>query len=111
MAEDNQLAVVRGQCSDDSFNLDGSFAPFAFLFGRQVCALDWQIESVAFRPGDEGLFASGGATEMIDRGVVSDLVEPGRKLELGAVTVEGVVDLDEDFLREVERSEERRVGQ
>src|ERR1051326_6007067 len=39
---------------------------------------------------------------MIDRGIVSNLVDPSREFELGAITTEGVVNLDEDLLGEVE---------
>ncbi len=39
---------------------------------------------------------------MVDRGVVSDAIDPRRELILGAVLGQGVIDLDEDFLRNVE---------
>src|SRR6185369_4268794 len=51
---------------------------------------------------DEGLFAGGGAAEVVDGRVVGNFVNPGRKLELGAVATERAVNLDEDFLGQVE---------
>jgi len=39
--------------------------------------------------------------EVIDREVVRDLEEPARELELGAVAIDVIEDLDEGLLREV----------
>jgi hypothetical protein len=41
--------------------------------------------------------------EMVDGGVAGDPEKPGRELELRVVAVESLEDLQEDFLRQIER--------
>ena len=42
------------------------------------------------------------AAQVIDGGVVSDLVNPGGEFEFRAIAAERAVDLDEDFLSQIE---------
>src|SRR4051794_32978637 len=103
MSQDDQLSIRGGQRPHHCFNFTTSFLTLAFLFRCKQPALQRKFVSIAVRAHHQRLFASLMPPQMIDRAVVSDLVNPRREFELGTVPRQGTVNLNEDFLRQVER--------
>src|ERR1044071_243954 len=103
MAQQDEFPVSGRKPANDLFNLRAALRSFALLFGREMAALKRQVILLSLKLVGERLRAVAVATQMVNGGVVRDLVNPGRELELGAVAPKRVVDLDEDLLRQIQR--------
>src|SRR6266404_9745623 len=103
MTEDNQLAIVSRQGSNDRFDFDAPFFSFAFLLWSEATTFNGQFILITFGASNKGLFASSVAAQMIDGGIMSNLVDPGGKLKLSSITRQRAIDLYENLLSQVQR--------
>src|SRR3989442_10154942 len=88
MPQRDQFAISRGQQLHYRFNLRSSLFSFAFLFGRGAATFDHRFTSLAIGSAGKCLLAHRKATDMIDRSVVRDLVNPRREFEFGSIRSE-----------------------
>src|SRR5205085_7094576 len=104
VSEHDEFAVGVRELADDFLDLCAPLAALALLFGRERLARERLLEGVPALAFEFQLFGARAAqaAQVVDGRVVRDAVNPGGELELGAVARERAVDLDEDFLREVE---------
>src|ERR1700694_2670864 len=102
MSQHDQFA--KGSGEQLHYGLD--FAPpllsFALLLWRKPAALDQNFPALAIDPTGQSLVAHGVTAQMIDRGIVRNLVDPGRELKLRTIARQRVIDLDKDFLGQIE---------
>src|SRR3712207_1803614 len=104
-SQDDQLAVGGREFLPARLDLGPPLAPLALLLGRRGGARQRALEGASALALGVEVFGAGRAraAQVVDGGVVRDAVNPRRELELGAVARERAVDLDEDFLRQIER--------
>src|ERR1043165_3465787 len=102
MTEQDQFPVCGRELTNDVLYLLAPLLACVLLFRRKPSALKRQLARLAFNPACQRLLARAVTTQMVNRRVVRDLVNPGRELKLRAVAAERVIDFDEDFLRQVQ---------
>ena len=103
MPQDDQFAISCGKGAHHGFDFRAPFLLLAFLLGREPQTLQRDFTALGISAGDQRLPAHGVTPQMIDSCVVGDFVYPGRKLEFRAIAPQRVVNLDKDFLGQVER--------
>src|SRR3954452_13187390 len=103
MAQQDQVAICRGQAANGGLDLGPPFGALVVLLGGRGAALDLQLVRAIGILCFEALSSRGRATQVIDSGIVRDAIKPGRELVLGTVFTERIVNFYENFLRDVER--------
>src|ERR1051325_12038472 len=103
MTQNYQLTIGSRQRTDHAFNFQSPLFFFTLLFGTEAVAFQREFVVVRFGAVGQRTLAAGIAAQMIDGSVMSNLVNPGRELELGTITRQRTVDLDKNFLGQIER--------
>src|SRR5687768_7402166 len=103
MPEHDELAIGRGQPLNYVVDLRSPFTSLAILFRGRLRTFDLKLIRAVRVFGFEALRADRVSAHVIDRGIVRDAIEPGRKFVFGTVTGKRIVDLYKNFLRNVER--------
>src|SRR6185295_5348804 len=99
MAQDDKLAISSWQRTHHAFNFYSPFFTFALLFRAESRAFQRQVVIVSFSAVDQRAFAAEIPAEVIDGGVMRNLVNPGGELKLRPVPRQRAIDLDKNFLR------------
>src|SRR6266850_6804158 len=103
MTQDNQLAIVCRQCSDNRLDFNAAFFSLALLLWTEATAFNRQFILVTLNPIHERLLASGVSTQMIYCRIMRNLVDPRGKLKLSSIARQRAIDLYENLLGQIQR--------
>ena len=103
MPQQYKVTICRRQQFYNSLYLGPPLRPFMVLFGRRPPAFDLELVRAIRVLGLETLGVDRVSPHVVYRSVVGDAIKPGRELIFGTVFLERIVDLDENFLGDVER--------
>src|SRR6266508_4256291 len=98
MAQNNQLTIGGRKRTHHYFYFYPPLFPFTLLLRGETFALERKLVTVAFGPVDQGSFTPGVPAQVINRRVMCNLVNPGRKFKLRTIARKRPIDLNEDFL-------------
>src|SRR6185369_15414655 len=95
--------ICSGQAFYYRLDLRSPLTELAILLRRRVWALDLALIRTVTIFGFKALLVYRVPAHVIDRRVVSNAIEPRGKLVFRTIFFEGIVNFDEDFLRDIQR--------
>src|SRR5207253_925569 len=102
MPQHDEVAVRARQTLDNRIDLAAPLRTLVVLLGGRAAALDLYLICAVSILGLEAMRSIRIPPHMIDRGIVRDAIKPRREFIFGTIFVKRVVDLDENFLRDIE---------